>query len=387
MNWRLGRVAGIEVRMHATFLLLLAFVAWQHWTDGRSLASVVAGVSFVLALFGCVVLHEFGHALTARHFGITTRDITLLPIGGVARLDRMPDEPVQELWVALAGPAVNVAIAGVLYLVIALAGAAMVPAEQLDVSRGPLLERLMVVNVGLALFNMLPAFPMDGGRVVRALLATRLDYVRATQIAATLGQGMAFLFGFLGLLGSPMLLFIALFVWLGASQEAGMVQMRSALAGVPVGQAMITDFRTVAPGDRLSRVVDLVLSGVQQDFPVVADGRLLGLVSSRDLAAALQQHGEDGLVEHAMRRNVPLIDAHQMLEPALRLLQQSASPIGAVERDGQLVGLLTLDNIGELVMVQTSLAEHRRARASAAGQTEPRLSPSSSTTSRTIRRM
>jgi Zn-dependent protease len=230
MTWHLGTVAGIAVRMHATFLLLLAFVGWQHWLQDRSVASVIGGVAFILALFTCVVLHEFGHALTARRFGIATRDITLLPIGGVARLERMPDEPLQELWVALAGPAVNVVIAVALYGWLA-ATTGLVPAEEVDVARGPFLERLMFVNMALVGFNLIPAFPMDGGRVLRAALATRLEYTRATQIAANLGQGIAFLFGLLGLTGNPLLLFIALFVWIGAAEEASVVQMKSALAG------------------------------------------------------------------------------------------------------------------------------------------------------------
>lgn len=359
MTWHLGTFAGIAVRMHATFLLLLVFVGWQHWLQDQSLAAVVRGVTFIVALFGCVVLHEFGHALTARRFGIATRDITLLPIGGVARLERMPEDPVQELWVALAGPAVNVVIAGVLYAWLA-ATAALVPLDQIDVARGPFLERLLFINVALVGFNLLPAFPMDGGRVVRALLATRLEYTRATQIAATLGQGMAFLFGFLGLTGNPLLLFIALFVWLGASQEASVVQMRSALSGIPVSRAMITNFQSLSPGEPLARVVELLLSGVQQDFPVVSNGRTVGMVLGRDLPGALKLRGEAGAVDAVMRRDVPAVDSHEMLEAAFKRLNAAGSHVGVVEHAGQLVGLITLDNVGEFVMVQGSLAEHDR---------------------------
>jgi CBS domain-containing protein len=220
----------------------------------------------------------------------------------------------------------------------------------------------MVVNMALVGFNLIPAFPMDGGRVLRALLATRMEYTRATQVAATLGQGIAFVFGFLGLTGNPLLLFIALFVWIGASQEASMVQMKSALSGIPVSRAMITDFRSVAPGDPLSRIVDLLLSGVQQDFSVVAGDRLLGVVLGRDLARALQQRGDAGLVDDVMRRDVPVIDSHDMLEPAFRRLAESGSPVGAVQHGGRLVGLITLDNVGEFLMVQGSLAKHLRRR-------------------------
>jgi Zn-dependent protease len=358
MTWHLGTIAGIAVRMHATFVLLLVFVGWQHWLRGQTVGAALGGVAFILALFGCVVLHELGHALMARRFGIPTRDITLLPIGGVARLERMPDEPLQELWVALAGPAVNVVIALVLYTWLT-ASSGLVPLTELDVADGPFLERLLMVNVALVGFNLLPAFPMDGGRVLRAVLATRLEYTRATQIAATLGQGMAFLFGFLGLTGSPLLLFIALFVWLGASQEASVVQMRSALSGIPVRRAMITDFRTVEPGDSLGRVVDLLLSGAQQDFPVVVDGRIVGVVLGKELPVALQKQGAAGRVDAVMRRDVPIVDSHDMLEHAFRHLQAGGSHVGAVEHDGALIGLISLDNVGEFLMVQSSLARHR----------------------------
>ena len=216
--------------MHATFLLILAWVALAHSSGG--LVGVVRVLLFILTLFGCVILHELGHALAARWYGIGTKDITLLPIGGVARLERMPEEPDQELVVAMARPAVNFVIAGLLSLWMTSAGGWQ-PLAHLNVSSGSFLERIMVVNVFLAAFNLLPAFPMDGGRVLRALLAKRMEYRRATQIAASIGPGMALLFGFAGLFLNPFLIFIALFVWIGAAQESSLVQMRSALGESP----------------------------------------------------------------------------------------------------------------------------------------------------------
>ena len=243
-SWKLGEFAGIGVYIHATFLLIIAWIAFTHLRQGDDLPTALLGVLFVLTLFGCVVLHEFGHALTARRFGIRTRDITLYPIGGVARLERMPDQPTQELWVALAGPAVNVVIASVLFAIQYAAGS-LVPLDEQTMVNGPFLEQLMIVNIFLVVFNMLPAFPMDGGRVLRALLAMRMNYVQATQIAASLGQAMAFFFGFLGLWANPVLVFIAFFVWIGAAQEASMVQMKFALGAIPVAQAMLTNFRAI----------------------------------------------------------------------------------------------------------------------------------------------
>jgi Zn-dependent protease/CBS domain-containing protein len=353
-SWKLGRVAGIDIYMHATFLLLLGWVGVSHWRQGGGPAGALWGVAFIVALFGCVLLHELGHSLVARRYGIATRDITLLPIGGVARLERMPDDPRQEIWVALGGPAVNVAIAAVLYLWLAATGT-FEPLDRLGVATGSFLERLMVVNVSLVVFNMLPAFPMDGGRVLRALLARRMDYTRATQIAAGIGQGMAFLFGFLGLFTNPFLLFIALFVWIGAAQEASLVQMRSALGGIPVGRAMITDFRTLAPRDPLARAVELILAGSQQDFPVVEDGRVAGILMRSDLLEALSRRGQDALVADTMRRDFQMVDSFEMMETAFARLQACECHTIPVTHAGRLVGLVTMDNVGEFLMIQAAL--------------------------------
>jgi Zn-dependent protease/CBS domain-containing protein len=353
-SWKIGEFAGIGVYMHATFLLLLGWVAFVHWQGGQNLAAVVSGLVFVLALFACVVAHEYGHALTARYYGIKTRDITLLPIGGVARLERMPDDPRQELWVALAGPAVNVVIAGVLFAWLFVTGG-LVPVDQLAVERGSFFERLMMVNLFLAAFNMLPAFPMDGGRVLRAVLARRLEYTRATQVAANVGQGMAFLFGFAGLFGNPMLLFIALFVWIGAAQEATAVQMKSALGGIPVARAMLTDFRTLQPDDSLSRAAELILAGSQHDFPVLDGGRVAGVLTRADLIGALSAQNVRRPVAEVMRREFQVADSSDMLEGAMERLQACACHTLPVVHDGRLVGLVTMDNIGEFVMIHAAL--------------------------------
>lgn len=358
-SWKLGEIAGIAIYLHATFLLLVGWVAFRYWTEGRDVAAVLAGVLFVLALFACVVLHELGHALTAQRYGIRTRDITLLPIGGMARMERMPEEPMQEFWVALAGPAVNVVIAAVLYAWIGLT-TGFEPLGRMDVTAGPFLERLLVVNVFLAAFNLLPAFPMDGGRVLRALMATRMPYTDATHVAAALGQAMALLFGFLGLLGNPLLLFIALFVWIGAAQEASMVQMRTALGGIPVSQAMITDFRTLAPDDALAQAVELLLAGFQQDFPVVDDGRVVGVLLRSDLPVALAQRGQEARVREAMRRDFQVVHPSEMLETVFLRLQTCECRTLPVTRDDHLVGLVTMENIGEFMLIQSALGAEKR---------------------------
>jgi Zn-dependent protease/predicted transcriptional regulator len=356
MKWsiRIGTLAGIGVYVHATFLILIAWVALAHWQTGHSVAAAAAGVGFILALFACVVLHEFGHALTARRFGIKTRDITLLPIGGLARLERMPDDPRQELWVALAGPAVNVVIAAGLFAVLRSTGT-LAPVVTLTPTGGSFLERLMILNVFLAVFNMLPAFPMDGGRVLRALLATRMEYTRATHAAATIGQGMALFFGLVGLFTNPFLIFIALFVWIGAGQEAAMTQMKAALGGIPLERAMITEFRTLSVQDSLASAVDLLLSGAQQDFPVMDGRTVVGVLTRADLLRALARQDQRSLVAEVMRRDFHFADAGDMIEVALQRLQGGDCQTIPVLRRGDLVGLLTMDNVGEFLGVQAAV--------------------------------
>jgi Zn-dependent protease/predicted transcriptional regulator len=358
-SWRIGRLAGIDVYIHPTFLLLLAWVALQHFLAHGHWAEALYGLGFILALFGIVVLHELGHALTARRYGIRTRDITLLPIGGVARLERIPEVPSQELAVALAGPAVNVVMAFGIFLGLAL-GQGLAPMNDVLRVGGGFLQQLFWVNVSLVVFNMVPAFPMDGGRVLRALLAMRLDYVQATQIAASMGQAIALVFGLLGLFYNPFLIFIALFVWLAGTQEAGLVQMRSALGSIPVLRAMITDFRTLHPGDPLERAVGHVLAGFQQDFPVVEDGRLIGVLTRNDLAAALGRHDPESCVADVMQRDFATTDPREMLQTAFARLQDGHCRTLPVVEHGRLQGLLTADNLAEVLMIQEALREAGR---------------------------
>jgi Zn-dependent protease/CBS domain-containing protein len=353
-SWKLARVLGVDVYVHATFLLILAWVAYSYWIQAGRMAAVVGGIFFMLALFACVVLHEYGHALMARRYGIQTRDITLYPIGGVARLERIPEKPIEELWVALAGPAVNIVIASLLGIYL-LANSGFSPSSLWNVASGGLLSRMLVVNLTLAVFNLIPAFPMDGGRVLRALLAMRIGHLRATRIAASVGQALAILFVLAGISGNTGLIFIAFFVWIGAEQEASMARVRFALGGVPVSRAMETKFDVLSPRDTLTQAVELILAGAQHDFPVVEQGRLVGMLDQETLIRALKAGGRQQLVSSTMRQDLLPIESHEMIEQALARLESSKSRTLPVTNAGQLAGLLTQESITQLLRIRSAI--------------------------------
>jgi len=357
-SWRIGKLAGVDLYVHATFLLIIGWVGLSAWLQARTGEAVLASIGFTLALFLCVILHEYGHALTARRYGIKTRDITLLPIGGLARLERMPDKPMQEFWVAVAGPAVNVALAAGIGLTLVAAGGEL-SFGALSTTTGGFLQRLLSVNLFLVAFNLIPAFPMDGGRVLRALLATRLEYTRATSLAASLGQGIALLFGLIGLFSNPFLVFIALFVWIGAAQEASMVQMRTALGGIPVSRAMVTEFERLSPDDPISRAVQLILAGSQRDFPVEQGGAVVGILTRDAVLQALANGRSQDPARLVMTRDFEIAEANDMLEKASAQLQACGCHTMPVQRNGELVGLLTMDNLGEFLMVRQAMLQAR----------------------------
>jgi stage IV sporulation protein FB len=352
MGWSIpiGSVKGTIIRVHFTFLLFLVWIGVAHYAQGGRDAAL-QGVIFILLLFLCVLLHEFGHVLAARRYGVQTPDITLLPIGGVARLERIPEEPSQELIVALAGPAVNLVIAAVLYLVLG----GVLPRESMEVQNSgvSLLARLASVNIFLAVFNLIPAFPMDGGRVLRAVLASRLGYSRGTQIAATVGQVVAFGLGLLGLMGNPLLIFIAVFVYMGAASEAHAVQMRQVSRGMLVSDAMITRFETLTPGSRVEDAVQCLIKTTQHEFPVVdGAGGLRGVLTRDDMIRALRERGPETPVLEVMRSDIPVLHHRLPLEDALRLMQNDRLPaIGVINGEARLVGLVTPENIAEMMMI------------------------------------
>lgn len=357
MSWSLsiGRIAGTAVRIHITFLLFLVWIWFANYETSGA-AAAWSGLLFVILLFLCVLAHEFGHIFTARAFGVPTPDVTLLPIGGVARLARIPEEPRQEFLIAIAGPMVNVVIAVAL---VVFAGAQIDLQHFATVGNAKIsmVDRLAEVNLFLAAFNMIPAFPMDGGRVLRAALATQLGYVRATEIAASIGQWVAFALGFIGLFYNPLLIFIAIFVYLAAASEAHMVGLRAVSRGVPVTAAMVTQFASLKPTDHIDQAIETMLHTSQSEFPVVDEaGRLVGLLARGDIVRALKARGPHAPVGEAMTTGIPTIGYRQTLDEAFRMLQEtSAAAIGVVDAQGRLAGLVTPGTVGEMMMVRDAL--------------------------------
>ncbi|HXF52688.1 MAG TPA: site-2 protease family protein [Hyphomicrobiaceae bacterium] len=361
-SFTLFHVGGTAVRIHPTFFLLLGWVAVVHWMQGGP-QEALSGVLFIAILFVCVVLHEFGHILAAARYGIKTPDVTLLPIGGVASLERMPEKPAQEIVVALAGPAVNLLIAAVLVIVIGVQFD-MGLIARLDDVESSLIARVAAANVALLVFNLIPAFPMDGGRVLRALLALPLGYARATQVAALIGQGIAILFGFLGLLGNPFLVLIAVFIFLAASAEAGYVQARDLTRGYLASDAMITSFQSLGPMATADDAATLLLRTTQQEFPVLdGGGRLRGMLTRRALIEALKERGGETPVLEIMNANVPTVRENACLDSIYQTLTRAPEGIvGVLDREQRFVGYISTENLSEMVMIRSSRAVPSRAR-------------------------
>jgi Zn-dependent protease/CBS domain-containing protein len=361
-SWRIGRIAGIDINVHATFPLLFLWITVSGLRAGGG-RTVVVTLALTVAVFLIVVLHEFGHALAARHYGIRTRDITLLPIGGIARLDRMPREPRHELVVAVAGPAVNVVLAGLLYGVLAITGGVAIRSLLEDAAAvltvPGVLAQLVAINIWLAAFNLIPAFPMDGGRVLRALLVMRSrDYVKGTVTAARVGRTFAMLFAFAAvfLFESPILALVAMFVWIAATGEAAAVRMSAALEHVPLSGVMVTDFRTLDPNDSLARAAQLTLDGFQHDFPVVEHGTLVGMLTQRDLLRGLAHRGSRALVREVMQRDCPTASIDDQAESVMARLATTREATLPVMSGRTVAGVLTADNVAEFLSLRAATA-------------------------------
>lgn len=356
---KLGKVSGISIKIHWTFLFIIAWVAMIEINKGGTLESVLFNIAFILVIFFCVVLHELGHALTAQRFGIKTTKITLLPIGGVASLEKMPEQPKQELLVAIAGPLVNVFIALILYFLVPVQSILRLhPMDLLEnlnnLTLTNFLFYLFIANVGLVVFNLIPAFPMDGGRVLRAFLAMGTNRVKATQIAASIGQTIAIVFLLLGMLFNPFLILIALFVFVGAYGENKMVQQLELLKGHKVEEAMLTNITFLKPEDTMARIVELILTGTEKDFIVEKDGRPIGILNNADIIK--NSKNRKLAVRDIMKTSFKEIKFDNGLKDVLGLVEQRKEYFFPVVNNQQeLIGAIDMTNINEFILLQSKL--------------------------------
>ena len=351
---KLFDVAGTAVRVHPTFFLLLIWIGVVHLIKG-STWDALTGIAFVIVLFACVVLHEFGHIMMARRFGIATPDITLLPIGGVASMERLPEKPREEILVALAGPAVNLVIATVLIFLLGNQ-LDLDKFAQIEAPKPGLLEQIAIANLVLFVFNLIPAFPMDGGRVLRAILTLKVGYTRATRIAATFGQALAVLFGVVGLLGNPFLVLIAIFIFLAASGEANYVEMKDQARGHSVRDAMIASFEVLPTDANVDAAAALLLRTSQQDFPVVdGSGALRGVLTREALITALSTTGGKTPVLNIMAKDIPTVSEDSALEPIIKILMRGDTPaVGVVDQQGRLRGYVNEQNLAEYFWIRSA---------------------------------
>lgn len=373
MSWsfRLLRVLGIDIKVHFTFFLILPLAAWPYRDFG--VPGILFGIGLILMLFACVTLHELGHSLAARLFDIQTREIILLPLGGLALLGRIPSRPYQELIIALAGPLVNVVIAvGLLFVTgfgLLLGGLDSSSLMQIGgpPSLGGFLFWLLQANIALVLFNMIPAFPLDGGRVLRALLAMFLSYPRATRIAASIGQLLAVGLGILGFFTNPLLVLVAVFIFFGAGQENVESQARTVLTTLRVGDAYNKHALTLTVGDRVSKAVDYILTSYQPDFAVMQGNAPIGIVTRDDVLRALNSGGQEVYVTMIMNREITQVDCRASLEEVRELMAERSVRVVAVYDGDVYLGLVSIEDISEAFAV----AAYLQRRTTPQPQTEP----------------
>lgn len=373
---RLFRVWGIDVQVHWSFLLILGYGAFIYSGQTNRVAGALYGIVVILLLFVCVLLHEFGHALTAKYFKVNVPNITLLPIGGVAQLERMPRQPLQEFLIAIAGPAVNFVLAALLLPVALLAvGLGMgsggltsllsyAQSRMMTPSLDGLLVYLAITNFALGLFNLLPAFPMDGGRVLRSLLAMAMPYVRATRVAVMVGRLMAVLMAFLGLGGNIMLLLIAFFVYIGGRGELEAVESRYVLKDIRARQALNREPRQLYTSESIDKAVDLIMTTYQADFPVFdLANNFVGVLTRPHLVGILRTQGREGRIVDSMipAQEFPVVGPETTLADVWDRMMEERSRVVVVKEQGRFLGLLTLDDISELIQV-VGAAKEREAK-------------------------
>jgi len=353
----LGRPFGIRVAVHWTFLLIIAWIVFLNLQQGAGTQQIIYSVLFIIALFICVVIHELSHSLMARRYGIPTRSITLLPIGGLADLQKMPEEPKQEFSVSVAGPLSNIAIAIVLSVLLLITNNFNFSTSNLQGITGKnFFLILMFANLMLAIFNLLPAFPMDGGRIFRSLMAMYFSREKATYVAMNMGKIFAFGLAVLGIFANPFLIFIAIFIFIGAQKEYEQIRYKSVLSGYKVKDILMHEFTSLREEKTLQTAVSMLLDGPQQRFVIVDnENKVKGILTRNNIIQGLSKHGDDLLIRQIMNRNITTFDPYTSLEKAYQIMQKQRITMAPVVQNEKLVGIIDMDNINEFIMVRSAI--------------------------------
>ncbi len=358
MKWSLyiGKIAGIKIFIHWTFLILLLFIIQSHLMAGHGVNEILLALAFIAAVFVCITLHELGHALAAKHYHFKTLDINLLPIGGLARMEGLPEKPIQEFVVAIMGPLVNMAIGIILFFILKISSVVPELTNEMHITKENFWFYLYIVNIFLAVFNLIPAFPMDGGRIFRALLSFRLPRIKATRIATRTGQLIAILFVFLGFFGNPMLIFIGLFIFLGAQAETVAEETKSNLKDVKVSDVLMHRYSTLKPSEPLSNAVSILLDGQEQSFVIKDNGYIKGILSRKEIISGLSEFGKDIPVEKVMKKEITYLQADDFLKDVMQRFTNSSSHVlMPVFREKEFIGVLDIENISEYITIQNAI--------------------------------
>ncbi len=354
-SFKLGNIAGIGIFIHWSFTLLIAYIVYSNYRAGHSAEQITWAIIFVLSIFVTVFFHELGHALAAKKYNIKTKDITILPIGGVARLERIPEKPKEELVVALAGPLVNVAIAAVTGFFITVPDLKELTIQLSGgVNQSNFFLNFFIVNIWLAIFNLIPAFPMDGGRVLRAILAMKFERHLATKIAARIGQLLAVAFIFIGFNGNPFLIFIGLFIILGAQAEVEMTKAGFMLKGIFVKDIVMKHFETINANDLVETAVKQLLNGQCKNFLVISGGHPVGSLSRDEIIEALSNSGNTATIDTVMNRNTLQLHVNESIEEAYQKMLVNKNGLATVYDNREFIGVLDVDNILEFIMIKSA---------------------------------
>jgi Zn-dependent protease/CBS domain-containing protein len=357
--FKLGTIAGIGIFIHWTFTLLIAFIIFINYKNGQNSIQIAWSVLFILCIFITILLHELGHALTAKRYNIKTKDITLLPIGGIARLERLPENPAEELVVAIAGPIVNFVLAFItqLFITIPQNSEELLVLLSSGINAHTFFLNFYIVNLTLGVFNLIPAFPMDGGRVLRALLAFRLDRNTATIIAARIGQLIALCFIFIGIISNPILILIGLFVIFSAQVETESVEFKNLLEGYTVRDVVMKEYQTIGADEKVKKAIAILLESEHRKFLVIQNGGLVGTLNKNQIIKALSEKGEEEFIYNVMDKSLAYIDINTPLEKVIEKVYEKKASVLIVNEKDKLAGILDADNLSEFILINSIKAK------------------------------